>query len=99
MYPGHICVRCGGEFAVGLSSPGPIVHVGYASLHPGPWGRFGGLRMRRDVAETMLAMGITATRAGGSVGSSLLWKAWRGPQWERAAMQFMWGQVLVSWSA
>ena len=35
-------------------------------LQPGPWGRFAGLNARKDVADTLTAMGIKAIRLGGS---------------------------------
>ena len=35
---GHVCIKCAGEFAIGLSSAG-IVNVDYVFLQPGAWGR------------------------------------------------------------
>lgn len=37
---GHICIRCGGEFVVGLETPG-TVNIDYVFLQPGAWGRWG----------------------------------------------------------
>jgi alpha-galactosidase len=34
---GHVCIRCAGEFAIGLTAPG-VVHVDYVMLQPGRWG-------------------------------------------------------------
>ena len=35
----QLCIKCGGEFLIGLSEPG-IVHVDYVYLQPGAAGRF-----------------------------------------------------------
>lgn len=35
--PAHVCVRCGGEFSIGLAAQGGI-NIGYASMMPGSWG-------------------------------------------------------------
>ncbi len=55
-----------GRFTVALRKPGSVA-LGYAFLQPGPWGRFKGLPVRRDVAEAMVDQGITVLRYGGSM--------------------------------
>jgi hypothetical protein len=35
---GHVCIKCAGEFAIGLAAPG-VAHVDYVFLQPGAWGR------------------------------------------------------------
>ena len=62
---GHVCVRCGAEFVVGLRSPGDV-SIDYVVLQPGEWGRFGGLPVHRHAVETLRRMGVTAIRFGGS---------------------------------
>ena len=47
---GHACQRCGGEISFGLSEPGSV-EVDFAALHPGDWGRFAGLEVRRDAVK------------------------------------------------
>ena len=69
----YMCVKCGGELSFGLSSPGTI-WIGYARLEPGAWGRWAGLPIRIEAATNLQAMGITAMRYGGSVGSSVAWE-------------------------
>ena len=55
-----------GRFAVKLTQPGSAV-LGHAMLQPGSWGRFQGLPVRRDVAESLVAQGLTVLRYGGSM--------------------------------
>lgn len=61
----HICVECGGQFFVGLSSPGSA-NVDYVFLQPGEWGRFNGLQVLKSGVDILKEMGITAIRLGGS---------------------------------
>ena len=63
--PGHICVRCGGQLAVGLSAPGEVL-VDFVWLQPGEWGRLGSLPVLKDTIETLQAIGVKAIRQGGS---------------------------------
>ena len=63
---GHICVRCGAAFQVSASGP---VHLGFASVMPGPWGRHGGLSVNRGAAVALATMG---TSLGGQLGSDAL---------------------------
>jgi hypothetical protein len=58
---GHVCVRCGGEFALGLNGPGEL-YVDYVFLQPGEWGRFGAGPFFKDGVEVLKAMGITSIR-------------------------------------
>ena len=86
--PGHVCVRCSGEFAVGLAAPAAgAVHVGYAYLAPGPWGRFKGQPVLATGAALLQQLGWRAVRWGGHIARITAWKAWRGAQWLRASMQ------------
>ena len=55
-----------GRFTIALTRPGSVV-VGHAFLQPGEWGRFRGLPVRKDVAEALIAQGITVLRYGGSM--------------------------------
>lgn len=83
-----------GRFAVKSKQPGTI-WVGYASLHPGVWGRFKGLPVRKDIAECLKAQGLTVLRYGGSMintnkavekqspGSGYNWKKMLGPRQQR----------------
>ena len=54
--PGIVCVRCGGEFAVGLASEGSV-HVGFVTLQPGAWGRFGDLPVLKSGSDMIQRMG------------------------------------------
>ena len=62
---GHVCVRCGGEFVVGLAAPAEVL-VDFAVLQPGSWGRYKGLPVHRGTVDALLEMGVTAIRFGGS---------------------------------
>ena len=62
---GHICIKCGGEFAIGLTAPG-TVHVDYVFLQPGSWGRYGEGPFLKDGVDVLKTMGISAIRLGGS---------------------------------
>ncbi|MEJ7638575.1 MAG: hypothetical protein WKF75_11525, partial [Singulisphaera sp.] len=53
-----------GRLAVTLKGPGSVV-LGHAFLQPGPWGRFEGLPVRKDVAEGLIRQGVTVMRLGG----------------------------------
>ena len=92
---GDACQRCGGEFALGLTKPGEAVSLDFAALHPGEWGRFAGLEVRKDAVEMLRSMGVTAMRQGGSFAdaSYYFWKDWRGRKWERPSFGAFW-----SWS-
>ena len=95
--PGSICVRCGGEFIVGLAGPaGAVVNVGYVFLSPGAWGTFSGLPVLQSAVDALQQMGITMIRQGGSVAQTLAWKDWRGAPWERRSLGHVWGGSLVS---
>ena len=97
--PGHICVRCAGEFVVGLAAPGSA-HIGFSQLVPGAWGSFAGLPVSRLGVETLQQMGITTIRQGGTVSQSFRWKDWIpvSQPWLRPSMGHTWGDSLVgSW--
>lgn len=96
MNPGHACVRCAGEFVVGLAQPG-TAWIGFVDFKPGSWGTFGpnGVAQKATV-EAVQRMGVTAIRQGGSVSVGMAWKQWRGEWWERGAMQHDWNGDLVA---
>jgi hypothetical protein len=90
-----VCVRCGGEFVIGLSAPG-AAHVGFVDLYPSD---AVGLASR-PLIEALQMMGVGFVRYGGTVAQTIQWKAWRGRPWERAAMQHAWAggiPVSVNW--
>ena len=66
---GHLCVRCTGQFVIGLSSPGDAF-VDFAVLQPGAWGRAAGpggpLPVLVEAVDTLKTMGVTTIRQGGS---------------------------------
>jgi hypothetical protein len=92
----YICVKCGGELSLGLAAPGSSIWVGYARLEPGPWGRWANLPIRVEAATTLAAMGVTALRYGGSVGSSVSWQDFRGPVWNRTGLGRTWAACDMS---
>jgi hypothetical protein len=59
--PGHVCVKCGGQFELGLTSPSQI-NVDYVFLQPGQWGRLPGLSVLAGPAQWLVDMGVTAIR-------------------------------------
>ncbi len=70
-----------GRFAIALRKPGSVT-LGYAFLQAGPWGRFKGLPVRRDVVEALIDQGITVLRYGGSMvnHAEYRWKKMLGPR-------------------
>ena len=74
-----------GRFAISLKKPGSIA-VGYAFLQPGPWGRYAGLPLRKQLVEALKEMGVTAIRWDGSMvnkcpdGHLYKWKEMIGPR-------------------
>ena len=98
--PAHICVRCGGELRLGLSSAGNA-KFGFVSLSPGPWGLVRGkdgapIPILKSAGDVLQQMGVSLIRYGGSVSQSMRWKDWRGPVWARASQQQIWGKSLLS---
>ena len=96
----HVCVRCGGEFRLGIASKGNF-KVGYVELMPGAWGLVASKRgtpipVLRSAGEALVSMGTTIMRNGGSVSQSMRWKDWRGPAWNRPSQQQAWGKSLLS---
>jgi hypothetical protein len=80
--PGHICVKCGGEFVVALSSPG-TVSIDYVFMQPGSWGRINDLPVLKSGTDLLRSMGVTTIRQGGSFTdpATYFWKLWRGKPW------------------
>ena len=98
--PAHVCVRCGGEFRVGISSKGNF-KVGYVELMPGAWGLLASKRgapipVLKSAGDALVSMGVTVMRNGGSVSQSMRWKDWRGPVWNRPSQRQAWGNSLLS---
>jgi Domain of Unknown Function (DUF1080)/Alpha-L-arabinofuranosidase C-terminal domain len=81
----------GGRFALKLKQPGAVT-LGHAFLQPGDWGRFKGLPVRRDVAEGLIAQGITVLRYGGSMvnHAGYQWKKMIGPRDRRPPYAGTW---------
>jgi hypothetical protein len=97
--PGHICVKCAGEFIVGLNTVGSI-NVGFVYLSPGAWGTFASQPVSKSAIDTMQDMGIALIRQGGTVSQSFKWKDWIpvSQPWLRPSMTHQWGRSLVgSW--
>jgi hypothetical protein len=80
-----------GRFALKLKRPAAVT-LGHAFLQPGPWGRFRGLPVRRDVAEALVAQGVTVLRYGGSMVNhpQYRWKKMIGPRDRRPPYQGTW---------
>ena len=80
-----------GRLAVTLRRPGSVV-VGFASLQPGPWGRFKDLPVRRDVAEALVESGVTVMRLGGLMANAegYRWKNMVGPRDRRPPYRGYW---------
>lgn len=79
------------RFAICLKEPGSIT-IGYAFLQPGEWGRFKGLPVRKDVAEALVAEGLTVMRYGGSMVNDpqYRWKKMIGPRDRRPPYKGTW---------
>ncbi|MFO0943934.1 MAG: alpha-L-arabinofuranosidase C-terminal domain-containing protein [Pirellulales bacterium] len=80
-----------GRFAISLKTPGEI-WLGYVSLHPGPWGRFKNLPIRKDVADLLIDQGVTILRYGGSMvnHAEYRWKKMIGQRESRQPYQGLW---------
>jgi alpha-L-arabinofuranosidase len=82
------------RLAMMLRAPGSVA-FDYVALHPGEWGRFKGLPVRKDIADALVDQGLTVLRYGGgmintrdlearSVGPVYRWKHMIGPRADRA---------------
>jgi alpha-L-arabinofuranosidase len=80
-----------GRLALKLKSTASIV-IGHVFLQPGEWGRFKRLPVRKDIAEGMLAQGITVLRYGGSMvnAQEYRWKKMIGPRERRPSYHGTW---------
>jgi hypothetical protein len=92
---GHICVKCGGQFRVGITGVG-TVNIGYAYLQPGSWGRFKDLPVLLSGVTLLQSIGVTSIRQGGTFSQGVNWKDWRGPPTQRPSMGWKWGASLIS---
>lgn len=88
---GHACVRCAGQFAIGLASAGSV-SLDYIVLQPGRWGRVGNLPVKRSMADALLHMGISGIRIGGSFASVTNWPDGGGgtPPSTRSGAYYRW---------
>jgi alpha-L-arabinofuranosidase len=79
------------RFALTLKRPGSVV-LGHAFLQPDDWGRFKGLPVRKDVAEGLIAQGLTVLRYGGSMVNApeYRWKKMIGPRDRRPPYKGTW---------
>jgi hypothetical protein len=79
------------RFTLMLREPGSVM-LGHAFLQPGEWGRFQRLPVRRDVAEALVAQGITVLRYGGSMinHAEYRWKKMIGPRDRRVPYRGTW---------
>jgi len=79
------------RFAIKLTGPGSV-DLGHAFLQPGEWGRYKGLPDRKDVAEALVAQGITVLRYGGSMVNhpEYRWKQMIGPRDRRPPVAGTW---------
>ena len=70
-----------GRFAIKLKTSASVM-LGHAFLQPGNWGRFHDLPVRKDVAEALIAQGVSVLRYGGSMINhpDYRWKAMIGPR-------------------
>lgn len=80
-----------GRLTISLRKPGEV-SFGYVSLEPGPWGRFKGLPVRKDVAEGLIKQGLTVLRMGGCMVNcpEYRWKNMIGPRDERPGYRGFW---------
>jgi hypothetical protein len=80
-----------GRLLIALDKPGSVV-LGHAFLQPSEWGRFKGLPVRKDVAETMIDSGLTVLRYGGSMVNApgYKWKNMVGPRDRRPPYSGFW---------
>ncbi len=80
-----------GRFTVTLDQPGSLT-LGYAHLQPGSWARFNNLPTRKDIAEELIAQGITVLRQGGCMANAegYRWKNMIGPRHSRPPYKGWW---------
>ena len=85
------CADKAGRLALLLTRPGSVT-LGHVFLQPGPWGRFKGLPVRRDVAEGLIDQGVKVLRYGGSMVNhpQYRWKNMVGPRDRRPPYQGFW---------
>eukprot|EP00117_Sycon_ciliatum_P036358 scpid35682/ scgid27380/ len=92
----HVCVKCGGQFVVGLRGAGEM-RLGFTFLEPGQWARLENLNILKSGVQLLQDMGITAVRQGGSFADSsdYFWKNWIPRQDENMPL-VRWGHDLES---
>ncbi len=86
-----------GRFAIKLKQPGSVV-LGHVFLQPGPWGRFKGLPVRKDVGDALVAQGLTVLRYGGTMinAPGYQWKKMIGPRDRRPIYKGFWYQYATN---
>jgi alpha-L-arabinofuranosidase len=80
-----------GRFSITLQEPG-VLDIGHVFLQPEGWGRFKGLPVRKDVADALVAQGLTVLRYGGSMVNApeYRWKKMIGPHDRRPPYHGTW---------
>lgn len=80
-----------GRLTLALRDKGSIV-LGHVAIHPGEWGQFKGLPVRRDVSEKLVNQGLTVLRYGGSMVNcaEYRWKKMIGPRDRRPPYRGTW---------
>jgi alpha-L-arabinofuranosidase len=80
-----------GALRLALAKPGAVA-LGHAFVHPGAWGRYKTLPVRKDVAEAMVDQGLTVLRYGGSMINhpAYRWKNMIGPRDRRPETPGTW---------
>jgi alpha-L-arabinofuranosidase len=80
-----------GRFSITLQEPG-VLDIGHVFLQPEGWGRFKGLPVRKDVADALVAQGLTVLRYGGSMVNApeYRWKNMIGPRDRRPPYHGTW---------
>lgn len=80
-----------GRLTLSLKEAGSVV-LGHVAVHPGDWGQFKGLPVRRDVSEALINQGLTVLRYGGSMVNcpEYRWKKMIGPRDRRPPYRGTW---------
>ena len=96
---GHVCVSCGGQFKLALTAPA-TVNVDFVFLNAPKEKLYKGLNVLAPTVETLLEMGVSLIRQGGSFasgpdnGAYYQWEKWRGAPWERPSAGATWNHAV-----
>jgi|EP01047_Picozoa_sp_COSAG01_P060204 hypothetical protein len=76
----------------GADASSVTVRVDKLMLEPGPWGRYEGMHVRKDLAEAFLGQGVTMMRLGGSMTNTdgFRFRYMVGPSWSRPPTDSNW---------